>query len=392
MPVPVPAPPGFAHVKHPISRERTRKTGISTFTRIWPRRGKNKRRGPNPRLKRYGLLRRMALLPFWVGALQYRLVMLVDSLAHSVLAILCGAELLGLDILRGRQSSVLARPLGSARRLASLVYDSCFGMAQLLCTLPRFFFSFPDEDMMTVFRRLAILQCCFGALLHYSSVVRWKTRSCEYRVPPLLILVAYFVLPWTNLCSFLLLVRPGDHQLGSRLMEFLILMTSAGLRVALFGRYGRPRMPRAPQSYLMRFGDAVVLGLAVYLLDAALLRNAWIERRKNWKFVFCLLLLALPLPFWRHLLRFFREERDGVKMPKAVKKERITREDVRAEIYGKLRPGVPVGADLPTDVTQKLRARRAFERSRGQREVARTVPKLPVLGLKASHTGSKADE
>ena len=29
------------------------------------------------------------------GALQYRLVMLVDSLAHSVLAILCGAELLG---------------------------------------------------------------------------------------------------------------------------------------------------------------------------------------------------------------------------------------------------------------------------------------------------------
>ena len=27
-------------------------------------------------------------------------------------------------------------------------------------------------------------------------------------------------------------------------------------------------MPRAPQSYLMRFGDAVVLGLAVYLLEA----------------------------------------------------------------------------------------------------------------------------
>lgn len=41
-------------------------------------------------------------------------------------------------------------------------------------------------------------QCCLGALLHYSSVVRWKTRSCEYRVPPLLILVAYFLLPWTG--------------------------------------------------------------------------------------------------------------------------------------------------------------------------------------------------
>lgn len=57
---------------------------------------------------------------------------------------------------------------------------------------------------IAIFKSLGLLrvstarQCCLGALLHYSSVVRWKTRSCEYRVPPLLILVAYFLLPWTG--------------------------------------------------------------------------------------------------------------------------------------------------------------------------------------------------
>ena len=66
----------------------------------------------------------MAAAPFWVGALQYRLVMLADSLAHSLLALLCLAELAGLDLLRGRARSVLSRPLGSARRLFSLLYDS----------------------------------------------------------------------------------------------------------------------------------------------------------------------------------------------------------------------------------------------------------------------------
>ena len=37
------------------------------------------------------------------------------------------------------------------------------------------------------------------------------------------------------------------------------------------------------------------------------------------KYVFAGLLLALPVPFWRYLLRFFREERDGVKKAKVGK-------------------------------------------------------------------------
>lgn len=54
----------------------------------------------------------------------------------------------------------------------------------------------------------SLRQCCLGSSLHYSSVVRWKTRSCEYRVPPLLILVAYFLLPWTlGICG-----NPWDHS------------------------------------------------------------------------------------------------------------------------------------------------------------------------------------
>eukprot|EP00434_Breviolum_minutum_P044255 symbB.v1.2.039508.t1/scaffold6615.1/size16699/1 len=153
-------------------------------------------------------------------------------------------------------------------------------------------------------------------------------------------------------------------------------------------------MPRVPQPLWMRLVDAVVLGAAMIFLDIGLLRNAWIERRKNWKYVFSGLLLALPVPFWRHLLRFFREERDGVKQTtKDLKNDRITREDVRAEIYGKLRPGVPVGAELPLDVTKQLRARRILERSKIRREASSPVPKLPVLGLQASpSSGSKTGD
>lgn len=320
--------------------------------------------------------------------------MMVDSLSHTVLFVLVLAELLGLDILSGRSRSVLARPLGSARRLLSLAYDSSLGIVQLLLTAPRLFFAFPNDDVMVILRRVAILQCCLGSSLHYSSVVRWKTRSCEYRVPPLLILVAYFLLPWTTLCGFLLLVRPGDHKVGSVTMDLLVLAAFAALRVGLFGRYGRPRMPRAPQPWWMRLVDAAVLGSIMLFLELGLLRNAWIERRKNWKYVFAGLLLALPVPFWRYLLRFFREERDGVKKAKGALKadraDRVTREDVRADIYGKLRPGVPIGADIPSDVPEKLRARRVFQGAKAGREAAPAVPKLPVLGLQASPTRSKA--
>lgn len=253
----------------------------------------------------------MAAAPFWVGALQYRLVMLADSLAHSLLAVFCLAELAGLDILHRGASSVLSRPLGSARRLLSLLYDSSspffftsfilfhllnekekdgkemkrgsLGMLQLALTMPRFFFSFPNDDVMTIVQRIAILQCCLGAALHYSSVVRWKTRSCEYRVPPLLILMAYFLVPWTSMCCFLLLLRPGDHKLGTWHVDCMVLAASAALRVGLFGRYGRPRMPRAPQALHLRLADALVIATTMLALDLLLLRNAWIERRKNWR-------------------------------------------------------------------------------------------------------------
>ena len=35
--------------------------------------------------------------------------------------------------------------------------------------------------------------------------------------------------------------------------------------------------------------------------------------------------------------------------PKAPKRDRVTREEVRKEIYGKLRPGVPVDAEASLD-------------------------------------------
>ena len=156
-------------------------------------------------------------------------------------------------------------------------------MLQLALTMPRFFLSFPNDDVMTIVQRIAVLQCCLGAALHYSSVIRWKTRSCEYRVPPLLTLMAYFLLPWSSICCFLLLLRPGDHQLGTWQADGMLLAASAALRVGLFGRYGRPRMPRAPQALFIRLADALVLGALMLALDLILLRNPWIERRKNWR-------------------------------------------------------------------------------------------------------------
>ncbi|CAJ1337337.1 unnamed protein product [Effrenium voratum] len=353
-PAPNPAPPG----------SRSKSKGIDTFTRIWPR--KKRKRGRSSMLKEFGLLRHVvAKVPSWIGMLQRQVVMVLQSLAHSLALLLVSAELLGLDVFKGRR--VLARPLGSARRLMSLAYDcSLTALHWPLC------FVLP-EDAMVVWRRIALLQCSLGAVLHFSSL-RWQTPSCEYRVPPLLILLCYFCAPWIGLCRFLLRLRPGDHLLGSLQLDCLVLLASTALRIGLFGRFGRPRMPKSQQPMLMRAADAAVLAVGFILLDIGLLRNAWIERRKNWKYIFCAVLIALPWPFWRQLLQIFREEK-----PKKVptRKGRPTREEIQASIYGKLRPGVPLGADLPADAVEKLRVRRVG---------AVEVPQLREMPQKASAT------
>ncbi|CAE7258248.1 unnamed protein product, partial [Symbiodinium natans] len=231
-------------------------------------------------------------------------------------------------------------------------------------------------------------QSGLGAVLHCASVIRWPTPSCDYRVPPLLVLLAYFLQPWMNFACFLALLRPDDHKLGGGLLTDLFAMASLTLlRIVIFGRYGRPRMPRESQSWHSRLRDAIVMGFFMLGLDLALLRNAWIERRRNWKYVFSFVVLLAPLPFWRQLLSFFREDEALPKPQKKVRKEgRPTREDVRADIYGKMRPGVPSAADLPPDASKKIRARRAEKLAEQHRrgEAFATPGQLPVAGFRAA--------
>ncbi|CAE7341773.1 unnamed protein product, partial [Symbiodinium sp. CCMP2456] len=61
-------------------------------------------------------------------------------------------------------------------------------------------------------------------------------------------------------------------------------------------------------------------------------------------------------------------------------------EDVRADIYGKMRPGVPKVSDLPPDASKKIRARRAQQLAElHRREEAFAAPaELPVAALRAA--------
>ncbi|CAE7204861.1 unnamed protein product [Symbiodinium sp. CCMP2456] len=385
-PVPAPARPRVPKWKLPPKKS---KDGVKLFTRWWPRKKKRSPKKKTTILKEFGLLRNIMIwIPWWVSCVLERLTSSASVALQLLLSTLIATELSGLDILSSRRTtSDIARPLGSARRLAALAYDSGLSLFLVLAALLRLLpLPAPGDDAMAVLRRLALLQSCLGAALHCSSVIRWPMPSCDYRVPPLLVLLAYFAQPWMNFACFLALLRPDDHKLAGGLLTDTAVMTLLMVfRIAIFGRYGRPRMPREPQSWTGRTRDALLLGFFVLGLDFLLLRNAWIERRRNWKYVFSLVVLLAPLPFWRQLLSFFRE--DESPRPKKVRhRGRLTREDVRADIYGKMRPGVPKVSDLPPDASKKIRARRAQQLAElHRREEAFTAPaELPVAALRAA--------
>ena len=98
----------------------------------------------------------------------------------------------------------------------------------------------------------SLRQCCLGSSLHYSSVVRWKTRSCEYRVPPLLTLVAYFLLPWTaGICGIILDFVPCKRQ--NMPFDFIIYVISCNnviyFNLARASKLNPPRFPQILSSY-----------------------------------------------------------------------------------------------------------------------------------------------
>lgn len=264
-------------------------------------------------LKRWGLLRHgVSKVPALLISLELLLAHGLHFLAHSLLVVGVAIETLGGR--SGNQAKGQAEAHALTRQLGVLVFDTGLGFLQAMLTLlGALGLPIVGEDGMVVLRRLALLHSASASLLYLSAVARWRRRAAGAgAAPPLFLLLAYFAAPWSGLSVWLATVRPGDHQLGGGAwLDMLALCGLLVVRAALFGQHCSPRMPRVPRTLDKWLLDLAVLGSAVAIFDIVVLRCAWLERLKNWKYVICALNMAWPWPFIFGIARFFRREARG---------------------------------------------------------------------------------
>lgn len=283
----------------------------SSWTELFTkRRGKrNVRRKTPSAFKRWGLLRHVvAKVPGFLVVLEVLVAHTLHFLVHAMIVLGVALEFRG-----GFSGTKAVGPLAAkavALQLGAVAYDASLGFLQTLCTVVRLL-GLPslDDKSMVVLRRIALLHSASASLLHCSAVVRWRSRPSERGVPPLFHLLAYFAAPWCGVSVWLVTLQPGDGLIGgTALLDVAALAPIFALRAVLFGTHGLPRVPRAPRSVALRAFDALVLFAIAAAFDALLLRCAWLERRRNWKYVLCAANLAWPWPLLPGIVRFFRQE------------------------------------------------------------------------------------
>merc|ERR1719491_372169 len=104
------------------------------------------------------------------------------------------------------------------------------------------------------------------------------------------------------------------------MLELALIAAFFGARSLLFGRHGFPRVPKGRwRPMQVWLADTVVLGLFAGCFDWTFLHSAWLERRENWKYVFCAANIVWPLPLMGAILNFFRQEAE---VPEKGKEER----------------------------------------------------------------------
>lgn len=270
-------------------------------------RGRRNKHGPQTFLRKYGLLRNV------VARTPLLLAMLETFVVHAGLLLVHCAVIAGtyVEAFVGMESNPAARaPHGSvdaALLLGAMAFDAVPGLVEWLLGLAQLLGTdWPSGEGMCSVRRGALLYTSGMAVIVNSAGLRWHGKGGEYMAPPLFGFLAYGVAPWIGFSSWLVMVQPGDHHAGTVVLDFLSCAVLLVLRLMLFGRRGFGRVPKAQRSLLDWAQDAVVLAVGLLAFDYAVLRSAWLEQRKNWKYVLCALNLAWPLFFFQELLEFYR--------------------------------------------------------------------------------------
>ena len=277
---------------------------------------KRKRSKPQSWAKKYGPLRHFcSKLPWWVARLEVLTVYVAQQLLATALvaglAIEASASIDSAWASRYKKEVEMEhRHRVASRRLGAIAWDAGLPMLSALQTLFWMlgFYCLSDAQWACL-RRLGVLQAFVAVLLHIRAVRRWKTCSSPYQAPPLFALLAYGALPLVCFCVWLVSIAPGDHKLGGSIeIDMIMLAMIFSLRAILFGPSGLPRCPLIPRGITGRLYDLTVLGVAAVAFDGLLLRSAWIEDVKNWKYIFCALVLLLAWHQRHNILGLCRQE------------------------------------------------------------------------------------